>query len=86
MLLSFSLFSALEAGEIAGPNIPVLISVIDAPIALFSVLAIDDVIKGLANPSEEKVLFSLRVGKWLIEWLEAGNDANKARQGYHGRQ
>lgn len=81
MLLSFSLFSSLKTSEIAGPNVPVLISVINATIALFSILAIDNVIKGLADPSEEKVLFSMRVGKWLIEWLEAGNDANKARQG-----
>lgn len=59
MLLSFSLSSTLKTGEVASPNVPVLITVIDAPVALFTVLAIDDIVKGLADPSEEKILFGL---------------------------
>lgn len=75
-----------QFGHIAGPNVPVFVRVVDLAVRSLFVLAEDYVVEGIADPIEVHFVDLTLLLFWLLEGLEAGDDAHECGEGDHGQQ
>lgn len=72
--------------EVAGPDVPVLIDVIDLFVALFVIFVVNHVLEGLSDPTEIIVFLSPQHFNRLVQRLEVRNNPHEIRQRQHRGQ
>lgn len=72
--------------EVAGPDVPVLIDVIDLFVALFVIFVVNHVLEGLSDPTEIIVFLSPQHFNRLVQRLEVWNNPHEIRQRQHRSQ
>ena len=79
----FGRFSSVDLVEVAGPNVPVLVAVVDSSVALLLVLPVDDVVKCFSDPAELVVFVNKQHVERLVERLKVGDDSHEIGQRKH---
>jgi hypothetical protein len=67
-------------GDIACPDIPVLLYVVYLSVTLLLVLAVYNIVESLPNPVAEVVLLELGQRDGLVQWLEVRDEADEGRK------
>lgn len=78
-----SWFSTWHFGDIACPNVPILLYVVDLAITLLLVLSINHIVKRLPDPVVKIVLLHPRQRNRLVKRLEIWNEADKSGKRQH---
>lgn len=83
---SDGLFGGLAIGHlgyIAGPDIPVLLDVVNLAVALLLVLAVYNIVESLPDPVAEVVLLELGQRNGFVQWLEIRDESDEGRERQH---
>lgn len=82
MLTFVSRLSQLD--DITGPDIPILLHIINLTIGSLFIFLIDNIVKSISNPIEITLVLLRLVREWSIQGLEIGDNPHKGRQRKHG--